>query len=391
MVKNAETIVSIELKKSSEYQLIIKVGLETKVESRPFKPCDLQNMVNYSRNMLSKIRKIYEKNPTKTELEQIENLHRSIEIIRLFNTYFRVIVGDEFYQKMQAQLGKLLKKHPATMPIHEKPVGRIIFEASLEDFIPLDFLFVENEEDDYREETPESAIRYISHLLGYSFLINRHPSTLKEKVYLDNKQVIVKLYTDDHVSKDKELIKSIREFFVDHNNNCSLALSKTPDKVIEDLVVDDHNNTNCHHFFCHSNTTSNQDWEHHLIFGSPTLGAKTNLLDLLHQLNKQQNKLLNGHIIFLNACGSAVINSHHTITFPKFFIDLMKCRAFIGVESDIFTSFACEFTKKFYHYLWESGQLDMALYQTRWYFAKTEFNLLGLFYTLYAAPYTIGE
>ena len=64
----------------------------------------------------------------------------------------------------------------------------------------------------------------------------------------------------------------------------------------------------------------------------------------------------------------------------------MKHGGFIGAEYDLPEAFASDFARVFYANLLKLEHLGLALFRTRWFFAKEYNNPLGLFYSLYADP-----
>jgi hypothetical protein len=394
-MSDENTTVIVRLEKYHEYKLIVKVGLWAEVVSQPFTDSALQNLIGLFRNTLQKIHTIYGKQETNnTEQQKINNLNRSIAAIYIFNSYFKLVIGEQAYSKIQQQLADLISGDREKRLLRcEQPIGRIIYEGNIKNFIPLDFLIIKGKND---ITIFNDVALSLSKIVGFSFMINRYPTNLDSGHIEYDKQLGINIYTDENLFSNKDKKKLIAEEFEFFKKNKNfLAKKEEPrnyENISQDIIkqftnVQNVKIVNIHHFCCHGDTSCNEDWDYHLIFGRPKLAEspRAKLVELIHYSDETKPKM-NNAIVFINACGSAVIEPNNLITFPKLFLEHLGAKGFIGTEYSMLTRFACEFSTVFYAHLLNTQTLDIALFKTRWYFAKKEINPLGLFYTLYAAP-----
>ena len=403
-MQDENTTVIVRLEKHHEYKLFVKVGLYAEIESQSFTESDFQNLISLFRNMLGEIKSSYgdydeykRAKSNKTEQQKINILYASIDRIKFFNSYFKFIVGERTYSTIQNQLANLIESGKKALFHKEEPVGRIIYEGNIRNFIPLDFLIVEGRYDS--NNTFSNAILTLSRVVGFSFIVNRNPTKLNNCHIEYDKKLSINIYTDENVAKDKKIKEIIEEelnYF--KNDDHYHDTVEKPRKYKEEYgnisrgiikkLVSQVTDINIHHFCCHGHTSCSEDWGYHLIFGQPKQkdSPRAKLVELIHYCSSEINQKVDNSIVFLNACGSAVAEPNNFITFPKFFLEYLGAIGFVGTEYKLNTKFACDFSKVFYTYLLKTKNLDIALFKTRWYFAKKEIHILGLFYTLYGAP-----
>ncbi len=180
------------------------------------------------------------------------------------------------------------------------------------------------------------------------------------------------------------------KFFEEHNKKHFTVRTRWPEsytgnaaeKLTTELLE---NNSQVHHFISHCDSSPKADWRKSLQFGRKNI--KLSKLKAYHfEKDENSHDKLKNTLLFLNNCGSASITPLTSVNFPQLFIEKFGYKGFIGTEHDIPDNFACQFAKVFYAYFLKQGHLGMGLFRTRWFFAKTHHNPLGLFYTLYANP-----
>ena len=93
-----------------------------------------------------------------------------------------------------------------------------------------------------------------------------------------------------------------------------------------------------------------------------------------------------GPLIFLNACGTSVINPMAVTSFPRFFLEENHNRGFIGTETNVPDNFAAEFSQCFYRGLLNGLTLGQAIHDAKWRMLRERKNPLGILYTVYADP-----
>lgn len=220
----------------------------------------------------------------------------------------------------------------------------------------------------------------------------RNPLKKEKPLSINTDKLRLHLYatTKEHHSAEEI------DFFKKNNLTCfELSEEKlqdteyTAEKLIHSLVT---SNSHFYHFRCHADTRSENDSEYFLKFNGKNDNIKIMLADLLrshYKSESKQNSDFCHSLTFLNACGSAVASPKNLLTFPKVFLEHLGQEGFIGTEFSVLQGFAYQFARRFYANLLNDGNdgnLEKALFKTRWFFANKYLHLMGLFYTLYAAP-----
>jgi hypothetical protein len=101
---------------------------------------------------------------------------------------------------------------------------------------------------------------------------------------------------------------------------------------------------------------------------------------------KRKQRPIPAPLVFLNACGSSIIDPMDVTSFPMLFLKLNKYRGFIGTETNVPDLFAADFSKIFYCGLLNGLTLGEAIYQAKWAMLRDHQNPLGIIYTTYADP-----
>jgi hypothetical protein len=151
------------------------------------------------------------------------------------------------------------------------------------------------------------------------------------------------------------------------------------------------------YFFCHCDTRATNPDDYVLYLGrgewfGKRYGVKLQYLsDELHQRNLRHldkgRKIRPRPLVFLNACGSAVLDPMSATSFPKLFLSKsMGFLGFIGTEATVPDWFGSEFAEVFYRHFVGGMQLGRALHAARWYMLRKYRSPLGILYTLYADP-----
>jgi hypothetical protein len=151
--------------------LVIRLENGHEIETQTFCRGDLQQVVGKFRDTLEAIFKIYG-GSHKTPEQQLNNLRGSIEEIGVFNVYFKEILGENAYQEIQKSLFELITRTRRDNLLRwAEPVGRIIYEGNIRDFIPLDFLLLNDLEDSSKSlESLDQAMEYLTQVLGFALL-----------------------------------------------------------------------------------------------------------------------------------------------------------------------------------------------------------------------------
>jgi hypothetical protein len=90
-------------------------------------------------------------------------------------------------------------------------------------------------------------------------------------------------------------------------------------------------------------------------------------------------------LLFMNACGTAVVPPETNASFPRLFLGNGN-RGFIGTHTLVPDSFAARFSRVFYEHLLQGSSVAAALWRARWRMLHRYKNPLGILYTLYSDP-----
>ena len=157
--------------------------------------------------------------------------------------------------------------------------------------------------------------------------------------------------------------------------------------------IDDDGAEQVHHFACHCQTGAGQPggWEIQL---APPPGSTDLLLrfdELLLERNRRVTTKGNRPLVFMNACGSAMVDPFSIISLPRLFLDNRNC-TFIGTETRIPPKIAAFISKRFYDHLIpaEDARIGLsaarALHAAKWELLIRHGNPCGVLYTLYGDP-----
>jgi len=233
-------------------------------------------------------------------------------------------------------------------------------------------------------------------VLGFAFVIQRNvaewcPSPSRPITFVD-KHLNIKIFAHAQLSNvEKEV-----DFFQKHNQHHFRAEVEHPVEYAGDAAVAHvtklrgARDAHFHHYCCHGITHDTDCWQSRLWFGREKSEGLLELQDLYRAVIDAcpdcECLNLSNTFSFLNACDAGVVRPVSRFSFPSLFLQSFGHLGFIGPEHRIPEAFACEFARVFYAHLLKLGHMGLALFRTRWFFAKKYNNPLGLFYTLYADP-----
>jgi len=143
------------------------------------------------------------------------------------------------------------------------------------------------------------------------------------------------------------------------------------------------------HFACHCDTTEDDTDSHSLIFDDGK-DFEVSQLDLKSRRKRYLPEILecqdDAHpLIFLNACGSSVVDPSGVTSFPELFLEHGSC-GFIGTEAAIPDEVSEAFSAQFYSAFMEGRPLGMAVQLAKMRLLRDHRNPLGILYTIYANP-----
>ena len=90
-------------------------------------------------------------------------------------------------------------------------------------------------------------------------------------------------------------------------------------------------------------------------------------------------------LVFLNACGSSIVNARNSISFPRHFL-YWRSRGVIGTEAAVPDQVASEFAQLFYRALLDGTPTGEALYWARLLLLERRGNPLGIIYSYFGDP-----
>jgi hypothetical protein len=408
-VERASTITIGLREKSNGYCLSIRAEGTTKpIESRLFTAAD---MVRWKDRLVERLRMLrdlwwqYEVNKNKYEVNNRDfaKVSRSIELLHSFSDIFLAelfgkggssLLGQYLDQARQARISDLLE--------WERPIGIMEYEARLDEFLPLDYLFLPHKEYNNAPKNLHELVLSLSNIIGFSYIIRRNPPRddeqdsashkTRQNAVVGKRQAIIEY--DDRLSADilaflnlpyaeKEIV------FFQGTNSHVFKVAEDPKqcgehtaKTIIDRLLG-RGDVQLYHFCCHCSAEGHDTWKHFLKLGESTMTIEN--LKHFSEMRPISSQVGAGdRMTFLNACEGAAVTPLSKSSFPELFLDYFKHVAFIGPESDIPDAFAYEFARVFYAYLFKLKDLGMALFKARWFFAKKYNNPMGLFYTFYA-------
>jgi hypothetical protein len=398
----ASTITVTLGRKAGEYQLLIRAaGRSELIKSRPFTSDKIKT---WRKQLVKHLGTVYDLWwQGKAYNTDFKKLSQSIEPLHSFSDSF---LGELFGkgapsllcsyldQVRQARIGDLLA--------WERPIGIIEYEALLDEFLPLDYLFLPHRGYNNAPKNLHELVLSLSNIIGFSYIIRRNPprdlehgltSHDRQRSAVAGKRQVIIEYDDRLIADILAFLKlphAEKEITFFHETNSHVF------KVVEDpkqcgeytakTIVGrllGRSDVQLHHFCCHCSAESDDPWEHFLRLGE----VEVTLEDLTHHFEVypgSNEAKTRERIAFLNACESAAVSPLSKASFPALFLEYFGHVGFIGPEHRIPDAFAYEFARVFYAHLFKLRDLGTALFKTRWFFAKKYNNPMGLFYTLYA-------
>lgn len=306
------------------------------------------------------------------------------------------LLGDLFRersQELRQSLVSLMAAGIDDLLHYEIPLGIIEYEGNLENFIPLDYLFISLTDRPLKFEHPSTFRAALSQVLGFAFIIQRNVPNKRRPIspIAFTNRLPIDIYANESLSNaNREL-----DFFRKDNSEHFAIDIDWPSGYGGDAAATlvnrlrERRQAQINHYLCHCVTLDPSPWNHRLVFGSEEKKVSLELAALrgafLDAPTDRPLLAFKNTFTFLNACASASVAPSRT-SFPDLFLGFFDNLGFIGPEYTIPETFACDFARVFYANWLRWKHLGTALFKTRWFFAKKYCNPLGLFYTLYADP-----
>lgn len=386
---------------------LVLSSAEWTVESEPFSDVDRIAWKSQFDDMVAQVYEQYRGN--QLEARDLESLSRSLIAIANFGSnVYRRVFGAQYWRLLK-WLDTTIRDGIDNLVGGEWPVGFIQYEGSLEKFIPLDYLYVPLRGCSLRPRSTGEWIMSLCQALGFCFVVQRNSDVIgtpDKDALLDaewprkqncsvhfGERLSVDVFADDRLANQQQEVGFFlnNERFFDTCENHPGDLTGDPAEALaETLLARRH--VQLAHFTCHCDSQAPNVLQHALTFGSK--GVSVSLGDLGRCIITAQHNNQDpppgsdacNTITFLNACYGSVVRPAGKESFPALFLQDIGHRGFIGPEYIIPDRFACEFAQVFYANWLRLKHLGLALFRTRWFFAKKYRNPLGLFYTLYADP-----
>jgi hypothetical protein len=308
--------------------------------------------------------------------------------------------GREGHNQFCKRLSLLRSKGMSNLILREYPLGIIEYEAQVDELLPLDYLFIPYKGYIDSPKNIHELILALSNILGFSYIIRRNPPqespettshgvkqgsshVNKLKVALNfDKYIVTELFSNPNLTHAHDEIS----FFQEENSHIFAGAKNLPksQKYDVEMMVErmtQQPDIQIFHFCCHCEAENIDPWKHFIDLGS----ERVTISNLRHVLSKIEGPICVGNrIAFLNTCNSAIVTPLSKSSFPILFLNEFNYVGFIGPELRIPDKFAYEFSRVFYSNFIAYRELGMALFKTRWFFAKKYNNPMGLFYILYA-------
>lgn len=327
-------------------------------------------------------------------LEQDGALAAAIWAARRFTAMaLREFLKDSRYTRLMALLSRMMVDGIHDLIIRERPLGIIEYEGSLENCIPLDYLFINLRKGASSLEglSRGHLIASLAQVLGFAFIIRRNAAErgpVKPQMIEVDAGLKVRFFGNRTLpGMDREL-----SFFEPENSRHFRTTVVYPGDDAKDAAatllrrISEGRDARFHHYCCHCETQHASSWRHRLVFGNGVDLSMTDLQLAFDEAPHGIRRSLSSTLCFLNACGAGVVSPSTQFSFPSLFVGKLGHMGFIGPEYVVPDAFASEFARVFYAYFLTLGHLGLALFRARWYFAKKYNNPLGLFYALYADP-----
>lgn len=254
---------------------------------------------------------------------------------------------------------------------------------------------------------PQELQQAVRSFLGFSMMIKRtlpnHPLASDLKLWAADQGLPIKFFWYEPL----EGAKSEHDFFVaergaiDMDGPWPVGDLSNP-AVIDQLsrhlfdprwTLDGNPKTipdQIHHFACHCDTRATSSRDYAIML---SCGEKASYRIRLSDLVASVTQLIGANppvrvslpLIFMNACGSSVIEPNRFGSFPKQFLN-WRNRGFIGTETRVPDEFAAVFSQHFYTNLIQGLPVGEALRRSKMMLVEAFNNPLGALYTMYADP-----
>jgi hypothetical protein len=341
--------------------------------------------------------RIYAKSVGSGRLQGVQGLAAVIEETRKFTPMVLAeLMGPEPSRMLINGLRQVMVKGMNDLVEKESPLGIIELEGSLEDCLPLEYLFVDLRPGKKIPGKWSDLLVSLCQVVGFAFLVQRNVACSSPEsscvIRLIDNHISINVYAHKrlyHVEREIDFFrKSNPQHFraqVDHPIEYGGDAASTHVARLWSA-----RQSHFHHYCCHGITNSNDCWKHRLWFGTSAGQGELILEELyravIESYPDRHSIGLRDTISFLNACDAGFVTPDSRFSFPSLFVRHFGHRGFIGPEYRIPDAFACEFARHFYGHLLRLGHVGLALFRNRWFFAKKHSNPLGLFYSLYADP-----
>jgi hypothetical protein len=277
----------------------------------------------------------------------------------------------------------------------------------IQDIIPIEGLVIVGSSPEVRR--PRDMIRAASGILGFSFIINRVITRIRQSQIRELRNVPrlpLKYFCDKKLTGvDTELT-----FFRQHKQHFALD-GPWPDRhtkyVGKELVqylfqpdigfgqIDNAERVErqwdeIHHLSCHCYTNEEHSWKYNLwLTDCPSItlqSMRAHLADLKYSGTESKTQI-ERPLVFLNACGGSKLTPKGMASFPEYFLQKNMSCGFIGCEIGVPDRFAAEFSKQFYLHLLRGFGVGEAIFMARHTMLARHKNPLGILYTSYVDPY----
>lgn len=372
-------------------RLVFRVSGREEIRGDPFPEAYLETG---RKNFVKLLDAICKSADSMVHMQNFKSLDTAVrECGRFTAMYLREVLGEKYFM-LSNVLREFIEEGIHDLLSWERPLGIIEYESSLEKYIPLDYLYINLRESKSRSLSLSGLIPYLCQILGFAFIVQRNTgSRTPNKVIGSSGKLDIDIYAHAHLGTVEKEIKFFRQDnrnYFDAEVEYPGAYGKDPAKRLVARLINGRD-AHFHHYCCHCCAEGDDSWEHWLEFGKDQAKVKLTMADLHSAFDdaahdKGARLKLSNTFSFLNACGGGVLIASSRFSFPYLFVKSFGHLGFIGPEYDISEAFASEFARVFYANLLRLGHIGMALFRTRWFFAKKHKNPLGLLYTLYADP-----
>jgi hypothetical protein len=379
------------------YRLIILIGgYSSRIISKSLSENELIQIKSRFIKQLKKLRSYWWNGRLENPPEYSDLIESLQEMDISTQNLFCDIFSDEALRSFYDYIRQIREERLPDLISGEIPLGLIEFEANLDEFIPLDYLRIPERNFNRHPKNLNELVLAFSQILGFSFIIYRGcPSreTMDNPVFSRLGKVI---HSDDllaiNLFADKDLNYVNREidFFLKDNAHLFTTNVELPNDYdgpnVTEIFVNklfEKDKIHFNHFCCHCDTENADAWEHEIRYGQHRFSLKVMRYWYYRNNPNWIRKKCSNTFAFINACGSALVHPFCKSSFPSLFLDYFGHYGFLGPEWKVPDEFAAEFARVLYAHFLLIGHLGLALFKTKWFFAKKYQNPLGLFYALY--------